>query len=631
ELRSSSTHLAAIQIEPIRLIEGDWPAIGQQEVAVEKRFADAYGFLVQDQITLIVGEKTTDYKIVGLIFDPYSYKRPQEDGSISPGPIDGIYIQFDDLKSLLDIQGFNHFVIRYQTFEQAQTYANQLQQIIREQTPYLPKSAFIENPEENGQVVTAQTFSDVLALLAAISMIVSGFLVVNVVNTIVVEQKQQIGIMKAIGASRLDNFIIYGGITLIYGLIGTALAIIPSIIAGYQFSSLLAPQLDILLEDFSWSLRAIAIGTILGILVPVIAAAFPIYNGTRVSIIDALIDLGISSGNKTSNLTLLIGRLPLPIIIRQGLSNIFQKKGRLILTGLTLTSALAAFMGVIAMTGSLNQAVQDTFDRVKYHITIIPTNLRDNEQLQQIASENEHIIGAYSGVILNTQINDNYVNTFNRNNQVITYGLDPTNYMYELRLQEGKAWHETSNQQGIIITTSMANQLDTKIGDTLDLTINGQNVTREVIGIDDSTFDFIGFKWDELAALGGYFLEGPQPNTYSEVATIEEFSGFTVAVGLSDEGAVVLGGQLLEANSIWITEAIAEDGNFSIDDSLTITIQGTTIERTITHIIPQSDFEALMQQQEQSFTVPNVLFFDFEDLVKVSGVELGQTPSTLAL
>ncbi len=628
ELRAYSAALSAIEIEPIRLIAGDWPAVGQNQLAVETRFADTYGFTTGDSITLIVGDTRTTYLISGLVFDPYSYKRPTDDGSISPGAVDGIYMEFDDLRPLLNVQGYNSFVFRYKTFEQAEQQFDTIQTVIRNETPYLPKFPFIENPEENGQILGAQTFSSVLGLLAFIAMIVSGFLVVNVVNTIVVEQKRQIGVMKSIGASQRDNFVIYGGLAFMYGLIGTLLAVIPSIIVGYELSAILAPQLDVLLEGFTWSPRAVILGMLLGIFVPVIAAIIPVYNGTRVTILDAVTDLGIDSNFGAGSVTRFIGRLPLPTVIRQGLSNVFQKKGRLALTGLTLTSAIGASMGVIAMAVSLNNGVTRIFDRLNYEITVLPADIQDIDAIRTVGLNTAHVSEMNPGVIVTVQIEADYENFFTRNNQVITFGVDPANQMYAFNLKEGTGWSSDQTRQGVIIAAPMADQIGLGVGDELHFVISGQRVTREIIGIENTAFDAMWVRWDELASLGGFFGEGPQPNNYSEPAMIEGVSSPIVAIGLSEAGAAFLSGIALPANNVLITEALAIQGGYDIGADISIQIAETTIQRTIAGIIPQSDFEALMQGQAPSNTpIANALFFDFSDLVSVTNVGLGQTPS----
>ena len=70
-------------------------------------------------------------------------------------------------------------------------------------------------------------------------MIVSGFLVTSIINSIVGEQKRQIGVMKSLGASLWNNFVIYVGVAMAYGVIGT----VPGVATGAYLGSLMATSL----------------------------------------------------------------------------------------------------------------------------------------------------------------------------------------------------------------------------------------------------------------------------------------------------------------------------------------------------------------------------------------------------
>ena len=109
----------------------------------------------------------------------------------------------------------------------------------------------------------------VLGMLGVMAMVVSGFLVTNVMNAMVVEQRQQIGTLKSIGATTWDNFVIYAGIALCYGAVGVALAVpvaALTYVAGWPVSA-----------------QGIALGVVMGLLVPVVAALLPVLNGMRIS------------------------------------------------------------------------------------------------------------------------------------------------------------------------------------------------------------------------------------------------------------------------------------------------------------------------------------------------------------
>jgi putative ABC transport system permease protein len=163
----------------------------------------------------------------------------------------------------------------------------------------------------------------------------------------------RIGVIKSLGGATVDNFFIYAGIAFVYGLIGTIPAVILGIPLGYQITKSLGKEFGILIDTFDWSPSSVVVGILMGLAVPVLAAAIPVFNGTRVSIISAMTDLGISSSYGSGRLERFVGNLPVPISVRQAFSNTIQKKGRLVLTGITLTLAIGAFMGVLAMTLTL--------------------------------------------------------------------------------------------------------------------------------------------------------------------------------------------------------------------------------------------------------------------------------------
>lgn len=620
--------LQDVQLEPMRLVDGDWPVAGQQEVTLEIRLADLRGFDVGDDIELSMGGTTQTFNISGLVFHAYSYKRPASDGSITPGPQEGIYMLFEDVEAEYGFNAYTRFLARYESFEQAAANFDGFQNVLRNETAYLPKFPILENPAENGQIFNAETFGNILSLLAVVAMVVSGFLVVNVINTIVVEQKRQVGVMKSLGATRADTFLMYGGIAFGYGIIGTFAAIIPGILVGYAAAQSLAPQLDVLIEGFKWSPESVAVGALLGVFIPVLAALIPVWNGTRVTILEAVTDLGIDSNYGTGPLADNIKRLPLPIIFKQAISNLVQKKGRLLLTGLTLTSAIGASMGIIANGRSLNQGVTNIFDRLDYHITVVPVDIQQIEQARDVLSNMENVDTVSSGVILNVQVDADYTNFFTRDNQVVAFGNDPLVSPYNFALDAGTGWENDPERDGIIIAAPMAKQIGAQVGDTITFVIGGQTVEREIIGIESTAFDAIWARWDDLAELGGITSDGPQPNTYTVPASVESVGSFTGAVGLGANAVIALVGEPLPVEGILITEALADSGDVGVDDNLTTTIQGETVTRTVAGIVSQEDLSALLALQGQNaLPIANVIFFDFNDLVSVTGAELGQTPS----
>jgi ABC-type antimicrobial peptide transport system permease subunit len=624
ELRTYATLLQNVQLEPMRLIEGSvWPTAGQRQVALEKRMAEQYGFEVGDEIvfraTSTEGTREETFTVSGLVIHPYSYPRSTVTNGLGFGPKDGIYAQYEDARFLLDFAGLNIFAARYETFDLAERHFETFQNAIGETTPYVPYYAILEDPANAEQMRNAETIINVLSMLAMVTMIVSGFLVVNMINTIMVEQKNQIGVMKSIGASGRDNFLIYTGNALVYGVIGTLPALIIGVILGYRLALVVAPLMDVLIEDFGWSPSSVLIGALLGLIVPGLAAVIPVYRGIQVSIIEAMIDQGIGTAYGQGWLARRIGTLPLPISIRQAVSNVFQNRGRLVLTVTTLTLALAAFMGVIAVGILFNTEIQNVFDRLGYQIMVIPSEIQDFAEMKETIEGVEGVSAVAPGALASVQVEGGYVNPFTLNNQVTAIALDPAASVFNFNYKDGEGWSKDPTRDGVVITSTMASQLGVSAGDDMTFVVGGNRITQEVIGIDAAIFDSLYLEWTQLATLAGLSQGVPQPNQYTVEATLAGHAEAVIAVGLDVPAIMFFLPEGLESKSVLITQALADAEELAVGETLNLAIGDYTGSHPIAGIVQMPpQFESASQE---------AILFAFKDLVTLTGVSLEGEPA----
>ncbi|MCQ3933083.1 MAG: hypothetical protein DPW16_21750 [Chloroflexi bacterium] len=511
-----------VQLEPIsRVVEGRFPVEGQREIAVEQRFADKHKTEIGDQI-VFRGSEDTVWTIVGIVFQPYQTMTPHSTDVTNPAtrPVTNIYATYVDAQSIVGFPGFSSFSARYTDVETARDDLNEFISVIASETPYITVFSFIDDPEENVLVEGTATITNILNILGILAMIVSAFLVVNVINTIVVEQKRQIGVMKSLGVSRSGNFVIYAGQAFVYGVMGTILGVVIAIPAASLMAKAIAPLSGTYIQGFKVSVTGVIIGVILGLLIPVLASLIPVFNGTRVTILDAMTDLGISSKWGSTRLARFIGALPFPINIRQALGNIVQKRGRLALTILTLTLATAAFMGVTALFASLDEAIETIFDTFDTEIQMTTQKAEDPARVQQILMENVDSIASITpGYSVSVGL-EGYTapeNSFSAGDQVQAFGVDPTAGMIHFRLTSGTGWEDDPTRKGVILNRSVAENIGKKAGDTVQISIGGQTYEYEVIGVDRWPFDTIFFEWSELARIAGYTnAEGnPTPGVFN--------------------------------------------------------------------------------------------------------------------
>jgi putative ABC transport system permease protein len=521
-LKSYSVPLQDRRIEPVRLTKGAWPVVGNNEIALEKRMADEYGFEVGESIIFRslsdAGVREVTYTVAGLVYNPYP---AAENSDLLPET--SLFAQYEDAQAILNFRGYSNFVARYETFELADHHFEDFQVTLAQHTAYVPVFAMSEDPAQNRAIEGTRSTNAVLSMLAVVAMIVSGFLVVNVINSIVVEQKGQIGVMKSLGGTRWDNFVVYTGMAVLYGIIGTIPAVLLGIPLGFQLTKVMGNEFSILIENFDWSPGSVLIGAIMGVAVPALAAAIPVYNGTRVSILSAMTDLGISTRYGNRRLERWVGVLPLPISVRQAISNLTIRKGRLVLNVITQTLAVGAFMGVLAVTVSLIEEVNAIFDRMNFQIVAIPREVQDQAWIEPLMQDTEGVKAVSPVIYVSAQIEGDYTNFFTNDNQVEALGVDPTSKMLNFNFKSGNGWQDDPHREGVIIASPMARQLGVEAGDEITFRVGGNRVTMPVIGVDRSAFDFMYVEWTLLARLSGFTKPDPQapgadipvPNSYA--------------------------------------------------------------------------------------------------------------------
>lgn len=511
-----SAPFEAMQFEPVRLVTGAFPRPGQHEIAVERRFADENGVKVGDSLVfrpLGSTETPQAWRIAGIVFHPYFVLG--ENGDIPAE--DKLFAHYDDAQEIAGFAGYNVLAVRHTDFPTAEAGITTLKEAVAQQTPYIPVWNWTEDPEHYFLFKTVANVTNVLNMLALISMIVSGFLVANVINTVVGEQRRQIGILKSLGATRRDIFVIYAGIALVYGIIG----LVPGTIIGALAGGLMAEQLSALaltlIDSFRISPIGILTGVALGLIVPVLAALIPVLAATRVSIRSAVTDLGISSTWGRSRLSHVIGAALLPIHMRQALRNVAQKRTRLALTGLTLMLAVAAFMGVFAMFSSLTSQIEDAYRVIDFQIAANPTAPHSFDELRAAIMQVEGVQDVFPGAGFAvdmagfTSADEFIAGT----STVDVIGVDTTANAWNFQYENGSGWQENPDREGVVLSTKIAEKIGKKPGDSVTLTAGGSQQQYDIIGTFRFPADLVLMRWQTLAALAGFVDPAGNPLTNS--------------------------------------------------------------------------------------------------------------------
>ena len=627
-----SEPLDAVPLEPVELVAGRWPQPGQHEIVIERRFASTNGLSVGATLELRdlsgsqdgVTPRAESWTVVGTVFEPYSYPILPGASALIPTRT-MLFAAGDDAQTIAGLSGFNAVLIRFDDFATAQAQTRAFETALTDSSPYVPVTTLVEDPAQNSLIEQTHIMRSVLSLLAMVALVVSGFLVLNVINAAVFEQRRQIGVMKALGAGEADHTVMYGGLALAYGVIGVVPGVLLGVPAGYSAAQNLAPQFNIFLDKFTIAWQAVAIGAVLGVIVPVLSAVVPVLRALRVTILEAITDRGINATYGAGPLVRLIDVVPLPIGFRQSLRNVSLKRGRLALTIVTLALAAGAFMGVYAALASFNTILNSVFQQIGSDISVGLRGASDYETVRGLILD--HVdglkaIGPSTALAIDI---DGYTKqdigpgpSF-----LLGVGFDPTSNVVHFQLRSGAGWSRDPTLHGVVIAAPIADGLGVGPGDTITIHVGSRAQMFPVLGVSRYSFQTVWMRWEDLSELGGLTRGGPVPNRY--LTTLDLNGTSTTAIGLDSTVAPFLtftSGAFFSADApgAILTMALAERRGLAVGDTLALTVGGQALDVPVTGVF------TIPPQLQQPGTPDEVIGLDWQRLAALEGLPLDGEP-----
>src|SRR5262249_55511839 len=131
--------------------------------------------------------------------------------------------------------------------------------------------------------------------LSIVALLLSVFLLLSTISTLINEQMPIIGVMKAIGAQGSQILRSYLFTVAIYGVIGTALGLALGILGGYALVRFMGDLFVIDIGPLSVNPALLLVAALVGIGAPVLAAALPVYFGSRMTVRQALSGYGLEN------------------------------------------------------------------------------------------------------------------------------------------------------------------------------------------------------------------------------------------------------------------------------------------------------------------------------------------------
>ncbi len=232
----------------------------------------------------------------------------------------------------------------------------------------------VEVPEPGKLPLDAQfrAIAAILGVLGGFALFLAAFLVINTISALLSQHIRQIGVMKAVGARSQAIIWMYLSMVLAYSLMALIFSVPLAIFVSHHAVNITAYFINFQVSGFSVPPNVLALEILVGLLVPLVAALFPVISGARLTVREAITSYGLSADNfGQSWLDRVVERLqglPRPLLL--SIRNTFRRKLRLWFTLLTLILAGSVFIAVVSVRSSLDATLAASFQYWQFDVQV---------------------------------------------------------------------------------------------------------------------------------------------------------------------------------------------------------------------------------------------------------------------
>ncbi len=487
-----------MRVNKVRPEGGAWPP-PKHQLLLERsalQLTDLASLAIGD--TLIVrtpDDNLRELRLAGFAFD--FNKTPAPGASKAYG-----YITLDTLEGLGQPRDYNElsFVVAENPLDETH-----IRQVAAQVTDKLEKSGravyatTVPTPGEHPMQKPVSAMLLILGTLGSLSLLGSGFLVVNMISALMAQQVRQIGLMKAIGARTNQVMSLYLAIILILGLLALAIALPLTIGGARGLATFFATMLNLEVNNFQIPHPVMAAQAAIGLIVPLVATLYSIRVGTKITVREAISDYGVSQEPVGSSLLdrvlERIRDLPQPFLLAW--RNLFRRKERLALTLTALSLSGALFITVASARASLLYTNDDSFAYRKYDLRV---DLSRPYRLGKIEREALSMPGIVKVESFNVIAPVNRLRRDgSKSDDLLLFALPDGTEMFQPPLVQGRSLGPQERQAVVVNTALLRDEPDLKLGDELVLKfkrcercdgverVEEQETTWQIVGIFEET------------------------------------------------------------------------------------------------------------------------------------------------
>ncbi len=383
---------------------------------------------------------------------------------------------FNQLKILVSDNRFDEASIRRTVYELEDWLEKKGHKVLRIDIPV---------PGKHVHADLMAAFIAILGAMSLLALVMSGILVTNMITSMVNRQIRQIGIMKAIGGGTGQIMRMYLVVVLVLGSAALSAGIPLGMAFGRMLSDFEAVQmLNFEIFDYRVDLWVYGITILMGSLIPILAAFFPILKAIRITVSDALSDYGVERKSFGSSfIDQWLGRLKsISGSFLLSLRSVFRRRDRLILTLLTLTVAGANLITAFNTGASIDRAVAKKFESTPYDIEVAFSRAYPASDIEWVVRSMDGVrrVETWGYALSSVVLPDD---TLGKRLRIIAPIFD-SELSPKPPIIAGR-WFESGDSNVIVMSDALLKKvkITARLGEEIELDINRRTTTWRLIGI----------------------------------------------------------------------------------------------------------------------------------------------------
>jgi len=467
----------------LELRAGTWP--GSHSVVVEWNHVEPYGIPeIGNPIYFEVNGQARPFTVAGILRDP----------SVAAPPFTekpSFYVTREVMSRLVGSRDFGQ--LRFSISDYTEEEAERVSQIVEDKLELQGIGvgfSWVQDPTRHWAQDIMDGIGLILTVMAVAALFLSAILVINTINAVIAQQIPQIGIMKTVGGVRRQISQLYLAGVAVYCLLALALAVPLGALAGYALSRYILAIVNVPVSDFEFTSSSIWIQLAAGLMVPLLAALWPILRGVAISASDAIRRYGVGSGRYGTGRVdrVLASVRGLPSMVTLSLRNTFRRMGRVTLTLAVLIMAGAVFMMVITTHYSFTQAIEEIWGGLGFDTFVVFDGLERIDEIEPMIEAHPNVDrvemwvwqGAGARVPGDSGPGSDY--------RVTLQGVPRDTEMYSPKLTLGRNL-DPDDGHALLLNQKLARDMGLSLGDQIEIDLgDGHTSNWTIVGL---IFDLI--------------------------------------------------------------------------------------------------------------------------------------------